>query len=65
MGAAQTISNTALRRLRWPLALTRAGMLAESLIRACWPLFCVILLVLAVLMFGLHEVLVERKIGGG
>jgi uncharacterized protein (TIGR02302 family) len=33
-------------------------MLAESLIRACWPLFCVILLVLAVLMFGLHEVLV-------
>ena len=40
------------------MALTRAGMLAESLIRACWPLFCVILLVLAVLMFGLHEVLV-------
>ncbi|MGR3344042.1 MAG: TIGR02302 family protein [Paracoccaceae bacterium] len=55
MAITQTISETALRRLRWPLALTRAGMLAESVIRAFWPLLSVILLVLAGLMFGLHE----------
>ena len=55
MAVTQKISETALRRLRWPLALTRAGMLGESVIRAFWPLLSVILFVLAGLMFGLHE----------
>ena len=49
------LSDAALKHLRWPLGLTRAGMFAERLIRAFWPLFSIILLVLAALMFGVHE----------
>ena len=55
MAVTPTNSETALKQLRWPLALTRAGMLSESVIRAFWPLISVVLLVMAVLMSGLHE----------
>ncbi|WP_223428336.1 TIGR02302 family protein [Tateyamaria pelophila] len=49
-----------LSALRWPLRLTRAGMFAESLWQATWPLVTVCLGVLAVLMLGLQDsVLVE------
>lgn len=49
-----------LRALRWPLRLTRAGMFAESLWQATWPLVTVCLGVLAVLMLGLQDtVMVE------
>ncbi len=41
--------------LRWPLALTRFGMFAERLVSALWPLFTVVLLVLAALMLGLQD----------
>lgn len=44
-----------LKRLRWPLFLTRAGLLAERLWQAFWPLWTVIVLVLAALMLGLHD----------
>ncbi|MFU8865039.1 MAG: TIGR02302 family protein [Rhodobacterales bacterium] len=44
-----------LQRLRWPLFLTRAGLLAERLWQAFWPLWTVIVLVLAALMLGLHD----------
>jgi len=55
-----------LRRLRWPLLLTRAGLLAEQVLRAFWPLISVLLLVLAMLMLGLHEVLpIEIVWGAG
>ncbi|QFT58956.1 hypothetical protein FIU94_08970 [Sulfitobacter sp. THAF37] len=47
--------NDALSRLRWPLRLTWAGMLAEGLVQALWPLMSVTLLVLAALMFGLQD----------
>ncbi len=49
-----------LRKLRWPLRLTRIGMLAEQLVRAFWPLLGVMLLALAALMLGLQDsVMVE------
>ncbi|WP_390910980.1 TIGR02302 family protein [Pseudosulfitobacter sp. SM2401] len=41
--------------LRWPLRWTWAGMLAEAIANALWPLMTIVLLVLAVLMLGLHE----------
>jgi len=42
----------ALRRLIWPLRLTRAGMIAESVTRAFWPLWTLIFLGLAAAAFG-------------
>ncbi|WP_299622180.1 TIGR02302 family protein [uncultured Tateyamaria sp.] len=49
-----------LNALRWPLRLTRAGMFAENLWQAAWPLVTVCLAVLAVLMLGLQDsVMVE------
>ena len=49
-----------LSALRWPLGWTRAGMFAESLWRATWPLVTVVLATLAMLMLGLQDsVMVE------
>ena len=42
-------------RLRWPLGLTWAGLFAERVLRAFWPLVSVGLVVLAALMLGLHD----------
>ena len=44
-----------LTALRWPLRLTWAGMFAERVAHALWPLMTVVLIVLAILMLGLHE----------
>ena len=41
-----------MHRLRWPLALTRAGILAESVVRALWPLWTFLLSGLALVMLG-------------
>ena len=46
-----------LRKLRLPLALTRLGMVAERILRSFWPLFTVVMAVLAALMLGLHDAL--------
>ncbi|WP_299648733.1 TIGR02302 family protein [uncultured Tateyamaria sp.] len=55
-----------LKALRWPLALTRAGMFAEAFWQATWPLATVVLAVLAVLMLGLQDsVMVELVWGLG
>ncbi len=48
---------TLLTRLRWPLMLTRAGLLAERLWQAFWPLWTIAIVALACLMLGLHETL--------
>ncbi len=40
-----------------PLRLTRAGMAAERLIRAFWPLWSILLAALAAAMMGVHEAL--------
>lgn len=45
----------ALKTLAWPLRLTRAGMVAERAARAFWPLWTVLAVVLAALLFGVHE----------
>ncbi|MFD3191913.1 TIGR02302 family protein [Sedimentitalea sp. HM32M-2] len=44
-----------LHKLRLPLALTRAGMVAERFLRCFWPLFSALLLGLALPILGLHE----------
>ncbi len=51
--------------LRWPLALTRAGMFAENLWQATWPLVTVVLAILAVLMLGLQDSVAVEVVWGG
>ncbi len=48
---------TVLNRLRRPLSLTWAGLIAERLVRAFWPFWTVLAASAAALMLGLHEVL--------
>ncbi|MBN2907541.1 MAG: TIGR02302 family protein [Rhodobacteraceae bacterium] len=55
----------ALAALRWPLRLTRAGMVAERLTRAFWPLASLLLAVAAALAFGVHEVVPRGWVLGG
>lgn len=45
------------QRLRWPLRLTLLGMFAERVVRSFWPLWTVLLVVLAALLLGVHEAL--------
>ncbi|TRD22172.1 DUF4175 domain-containing protein [Palleronia caenipelagi] len=47
-------------RLKRPLALTRAGLLAEQVMRAFWPLWTLSLAALAALMLGLQDHLSHR-----
>ncbi len=54
-----------LTALRWPLFWTRAGMFAEALWRATWPLATVVLAVLAVLMLGLQDSLMVELVWAG
>ena len=46
-----------LTALRWPLRFTWLGMCFESAAYALWSFLSVVLVVLAALMFGLHDVL--------
>ncbi|WP_138467511.1 TIGR02302 family protein [Poseidonocella sp. HB161398] len=43
-------------RLRLTLALTRAGLLAERILRCFWPFWTVSLVACAVVMLGLHDI---------
>jgi uncharacterized protein (TIGR02302 family) len=56
-----------LKSLVWPMRLTLAGLWAERLSRAFWPLWSLLLLVLAALAFGLQDLgpLHWAQIGGG
>ena len=45
-----------LYRLRRPLTLTWAGLIAERVVRAFWPLWTMLAAVSAALMLGLHDV---------
>ncbi|PIE13740.1 MAG: ATPase [Rhodobacterales bacterium] len=49
--------DTALKRLRRPLRLTRLGMLCERVLRSFWPLWTVGLTTLALLMLGAQDML--------
>lgn len=42
----------AIKRLIWPLRLTRLGMVAERVLRAFWPVWTVVFVVFAALAFG-------------
>lgn len=46
-----------MRHLAFPIAATRAGMVAESVTRAFWPAWSIVFVVLAPLMFGWNDVL--------
>ena len=50
---------------KWPLRLTRLGMLAETTVQSFWPLMTVVLLVLAALMLGLQDEVVLEVVWGG
>lgn len=55
--ARQTSSLTpVLHRLRRPLTLTWAGLIAERVVRAFWPLWTLMATFAAALMMGFHEV---------
>ncbi|SHH05405.1 TIGR02302 family protein [Cognatiyoonia sediminum] len=44
-----------MQHLKRPVALTRFGMMAEQVVRAFWPLWSVIFVGLAPILFGWHE----------
>ena len=50
------LPENAARAIRWPLRLTWAGLWAERLARAFWPLWTVALLAFATIASGLHEI---------
>ncbi|EBA12106.1 DUF4175 domain-containing protein [Roseobacter sp. CCS2] len=46
-----------MRHLRFPVAATRAGMVAEQLVRCFWPFWTVVFLILAPLIMGWQDLL--------
>ncbi len=56
---------TALLRLRVPVRLTLAGLWAERITRAFWPLWTVAMTVIAVLAFGVQDRLSIEVVWGG
>ncbi|MFZ0098901.1 MAG: DUF4175 family protein, partial [Gemmobacter sp.] len=54
-----------LHRIRWPLRLTWAGLWAERLSRAFWPLWTVVLVGLSILSFGIQDMLPLEVAWGG
>jgi uncharacterized protein (TIGR02302 family) len=60
-----TERHAAILRLRWPLRLTLVGLWAERIVRGFWPLWTVLLAVLAILAFGGHERLPVEVVWGG
>ncbi len=53
----QNPKTSAIQRLIWPLRLTRLGMVAERLVRAFWPVWTVLFVVLAAAAFGAGRLL--------
>ncbi len=64
MTVTRDLPEQAKKRLRWPLRLTYAGMIAEALVRSFWPLWTILLVVMAALMLGLHEALSLEALWG-
>jgi uncharacterized protein (TIGR02302 family) len=60
-----SLNQTTLARLRGPLAATLAGLWAERLTRAFWPLWSVLIAALAALSFGLHDTLPVEAVWSG
>lgn len=55
MTESKAIREETLRRLVWPLRLTRAGMVAERVTRGFWPVWSILFAIIAALAFGLHD----------
>ncbi|MEZ5777595.1 MAG: TIGR02302 family protein [Paracoccaceae bacterium] len=49
------LPHEALRRLIWPVRLTRAGMVAERITRGFWPVWTILFALIAAMAFGLHD----------
>ncbi|MFN3144539.1 MAG: TIGR02302 family protein [Paracoccaceae bacterium] len=60
----QQIRSAADRHLAWPLRLTRAGMVAERVTRAFWPVWSILFVGLGALMLGLHTLLPIEVVWG-
>ncbi|MEJ6404153.1 DUF4175 domain-containing protein [Yoonia sp. 2307UL14-13] len=54
-----------MRHLRLPVTATRIGMVAEQIVRAFWPFWTVLFLILAPLMMGWHDTLPVEALWGG
>ncbi|MDX8350055.1 TIGR02302 family protein [Cognatiyoonia sp. IB215446] len=54
-----------MRHLQLPVAATRAGMIAEEVVRSFWPLWTVIFLILAPLMMGWQDLVPLEVFWGG
>jgi uncharacterized protein (TIGR02302 family) len=65
MTGPQIIPQEAAARLKRPLELTRAGMVAERLTRAFWPLWSIVMAALAALMLGLQDSLPVEAVWAG
>ncbi|MCT4555204.1 MAG: DUF4175 domain-containing protein [Pelagimonas sp.] len=55
MSQASKPADPILKRIAWPLRLTRLGIVAERGLRAFWPLLSVLSAVLALLMLGVQD----------
>ena len=57
MSSDPSARNAAIRQLRWPVLLTRFGMIAERVTHSFWPFWSILFLAVAALLLGLHELL--------
>ncbi|WP_336619157.1 TIGR02302 family protein [Defluviimonas aestuarii] len=57
MRKVRALPHEALRRLRWPVRITRAGMAAERITKGFWPVWTILFTVIAALALGLHDTL--------
>ena len=55
MRKVKALPHEALRRLKWPVRITRAGMAAERITRGFWPVWTILFAVIAALALGLHD----------
>lgn len=60
----EQLPQSAARQLRWPLRLTHAGLLAERIVRAFWPLWALLLVALAAIMMGAQDRLPLEAVWG-
>ncbi|MEO1139634.1 MAG: TIGR02302 family protein [Pseudomonadota bacterium] len=55
MASGHTSFNKVIKRLKRPLTLTWAGLIAERVVHAFWPLWTILIALCAALMLGLHD----------
>ncbi|GAB4389861.1 TIGR02302 family protein [Albidovulum sp.] len=65
MSRIRTLPPEALKRLKWPLRLTRWGMAAERITRRFWPVWTILLGLIAALAFGVQDVLPAGALAAG